>query len=305
MNFADRSDHLNAKAASYLDLSDAERIEKINSHRWIPYARAQEIHAKLDDLFYHPKVARMPSLLVCGPSNAGKSVLLERYAELRNAPNGKEPKLPVLMVQAPSKPDEREFYLLCLTKLFVPYRASEKAVRLQTQMVTVLQNLQTRMLIIDEVHHLLGGSGIKQRIFLNTLKFLSNELRIPIVAIGTKDALNAFQVDPQIGNRFEPVAVPRWCHGEEYERLLAGFEMSTPLREPSYLADEPLASKLLVMSEGLIGELAELLRRAAAAAIRSGRERIDTSLLNSVSWVLPSQRYDNALAAAFNETSVL
>ena len=40
-------------------------------------------------------------------------------------------------------------------------------------------------MIVDEVHHLLAGSVREQRQSLNQLKFLSNELRMPVVALGT------------------------------------------------------------------------------------------------------------------------
>lgn len=52
-------------------------------------------------------------------------------------------------------------------------------------------------MIIDEVHHLLAGSVREQRQLLNQLKFISNELRMPIVALGTSEALYAMQTDPQ------------------------------------------------------------------------------------------------------------
>ncbi len=49
--------------------------------------------------------------------------------------------------------------------------------------------------IIDEVHHLLAGSHRDQRRALNLLKFLTNELKIVIVAVGTSDAFHALQTD--------------------------------------------------------------------------------------------------------------
>jgi len=45
---------------------------------------------------------------------------------------------------------------------------------------------------------------------LNQLKFLSIELRMPVVALGTNEALCAMRADPQIASRFEPFALPRW-----------------------------------------------------------------------------------------------
>ena len=42
---------------------------------------------------------------------------------------------------------------------------------------------------------------------MNQLKFLSNEWRMPVVALGTSGTLYAMQADPQIASRFEPFAL--------------------------------------------------------------------------------------------------
>ena len=84
------------------------------------------------------------------------------------------------------------------------------------------------MLIIDELHHLLASRLEPQRIVLNTLKFLGNDLQIPLVGVGAADALRAIQTDPQLANRFRPLALPKWTLNDEYRKLLASFERLLP-----------------------------------------------------------------------------
>jgi hypothetical protein len=62
------------------------------------------------------------------------------------------------------------------------------------------------------------------------------------------------------------------------------------LRRPSNLAGEQISKRLLALSEGTIGELSALLNRAAAEAIRSGREQIDLDVLSKTVYVSPSER---------------
>jgi hypothetical protein len=143
---------------------------------------------------------------------------------------------------------------------------------------------------IDEIHHILAGHIAKQRHFLNVLKYLGNELKIPLVGVGTIDALRAIQTDPQMVNRFEPVALPRWEMNRDFQTLLASFERILPLRQPSLLAEPVLAAKLLALSEGTIGELFALLVAATVRAIRCGAERIDEGVLASIDWIAPSTR---------------
>jgi hypothetical protein len=42
------------------------------------------------------------------------------------------------------------------------------------------------MLVIDEIHSILAGTFREQRIVLNAIRFLANDLRIPLVCVGTQ-----------------------------------------------------------------------------------------------------------------------
>ncbi len=55
---------------------------------------------------------------------------------------------------------------------------------------------QPRTALHDEIQHVLAGPALKQRHFLNVIKYLGKELQIPIVAVGTRDAFNAVQTNP-------------------------------------------------------------------------------------------------------------
>jgi hypothetical protein len=44
------------------------------------------------------------------------------------------------------------------------------------------------MLVIDELHNVLAGRSDKRREFLNLIRFLGNQLRIPLVGVGTREA---------------------------------------------------------------------------------------------------------------------
>ena len=198
--------------------------------------------------------------------------------------------MPVLLVQAPPVPDEGRFYNAILELLFAPYKAGDRVDRKQFQAIKLLRAVGLRMLIIDEIHHVLAGSTHRQRAFLNVIKYLGNELEVPIVGVGTRDAFRAIQTDPQLANRFDHMPLPRWKNDDEYLRLLATFEHTLPLREQSNLIDAPLADKIYSMGEGYIGEFARILVEASVRAINTKRERIDKKVLDGIGWVAPSER---------------
>ena len=285
--------HLNESTELLLSLSDEVRIERIRSPRWIGYPKAKQILAKLEDLLNHPKSHRMPNLLVVGDTNNGKTMLLQRFCGLHPAqdnPKGEGVLVPVLFIQAPPVPEEGRLYNSILELLFAPYKTSDRVDKKQFQAIKLLRYVNLRMLVIDEIHHILAGNMTKQKAFLNVIKYLGNELQVPIVGVGTKDAFRAIQTDAQLANRFEPASLPRWKFDTEFLRLLASFERMLPLRSPSALHDTTLASRLFSMSEGYIGELSKVLIEAAVVVVKNGQERIDRKALDSLDWVAPSER---------------
>jgi hypothetical protein len=148
-----------------------------------------------------------------------------------------------------------------------------------------------RLLTIDEVHNLLSGSAQQQRRFLNLLRWLGNELQIPLIAVGTAEALRAIQSDEQLANRFTPFCLPLWETGAEYSRLLNTLEALLPLRQASGLAEPELAQRILEVSEGVLGEIVLIVVHAAVAAIRQGHEAIRGELLDEINFVSPTLRH--------------
>jgi len=289
----DRVSHLTEQAQAALALTVDERIERMRRPRWIGYTRAHQILAQLEQVLTHPKTHRMPGMLIVGDTNAGKTMLANRFVQQHLAteqPTGEAAVVPVVALQAPPGPDESRFYNSVFEALYAPYHAREHVAKKQWQVVRLLQRLHVRMVIIDELNNIITGPVSKQRQFLQVLKYLSNELQIPLVGVGTPEALRAVQADPQLANRFEPVALPRWRMGQDFLRLLASFERALPLRQPSHLAAEPLAYKLLALSEGNLGALVTLLTRAAIFAVRTGSEQINDHVLAALDWVPPSER---------------
>jgi hypothetical protein len=54
------------------------------------------------------------------------------------------------------------------------------------------------------VRNILFGAPAQQHRLLNLFRWFGNELQIPLVGVGTAEALRAVQSDDQLANRFEP-----------------------------------------------------------------------------------------------------
>lgn len=286
-------EHLAPSVREVLAWDTEARIQRIEASRWIGYTQALQVLGRMEDLLRHPPTHRMPNLLLVGETNNGKTAIVERFRQLHPAhdnPDGDGISLPVLYVEAPPGPDEHRFFDRILEAVYAPYKPNDKISKKEFQVYHLLARLGVRMLVIDEIQQVLAGTLNRQRQFLKVLKGLGNELRIPIVGVGTPEAFNALQTDAQLQNRFRPMPLSRWKAGTEYDRLLASFEHRLPLAKPSHLTEPSLALKIRVMSEGWIGEITALLGEAAVKAVRTGRERIDAQLLDTLGWVPPTKR---------------
>lgn len=278
--------HLAPEARLALDLSDEQRISFMAEDRWIDYPRARKALGELERLLVCPKRTRMPSLLIHGESNIGKSMIIQKF--LRNHPQRDFNhdtgmlQLDVLALEMPSAPTERRFYGQLLLALNAPYRPGDRLATVEFSALTLLRRIEPKMIVVDEVHNLLAGSAREQRASLNLLKFLSNYVPCSIVALGTRDALAAVQTDPQIASRFRGFELPRWQENEDLRGFIAGLERQLPLRNASRVSDNrALVNLLMNATGGVTGEITNLLYSAAGAAIRTRSECITPELLRA------------------------
>ncbi|CAN7653285.1 TniB family NTP-binding protein [Trinickia sp. LjRoot230] len=106
------------------------------------------------------------------------------------------------------------------------------------------------------------------------MKYLANDLRFCIVAVGTDDAPVALQTDPQMSSRFTPLELPRWSECDAFRALLGAFEQVLPLWHSSDLPPRPFVRLLVAASDGLPGDVSRILNAAAERAILDNSERI-------------------------------
>lgn len=283
--------HLHPAVRDTARLPASERVELIRADRWIGYPRAVETVARLETLLRWPDKQRMPNLLLVGPTNNGKSMIVEKFrrGHLPSTEADRE-NIPVLCVQMPSEPSVLRFYIALLAALGAPLQPRRRLAEVEQVSLKLLRSTGVRMLVIDELHNVLAGQGNSRREFLNLLRFLGNELRIPIIGVGTREAYLAVRSDDQLENRFEPVVLPLWSIGADTLSLLASFAAALPLHRSSGIATDDMARYLLARSEGTIGELTRLLTATAIAAVESGEESINQRTLFMADYIGPTER---------------
>lgn len=269
--------HLDSRHRALADLPDDDRIQWIRAERWISHPAAETALEAMEDLLSYPQRNRMPCLLVHGRTGMGKTMILKKFS--RDHPKVVDRTLglartPVVMMQLPPEPVEVPFYEELLGALGLPLVGEVSRIRARRMARDALRIIGARMLIIDEIHALLVGGERQQRVFLNVIRLLANELEMPLVCAGTPEARRALLTDNGLADRFESVELPRWTNNVAFRRLLASFAAILPLRHPSELDDQRVRTTILNLSDGITVRVVRLLERLAVEAIRDGTERI-------------------------------
>ncbi|OBY86663.1 MULTISPECIES: TniB family NTP-binding protein [Delftia] len=284
--------HIHEGFRGVLELSPQERVRFLYEPRWIGYARAKLILDDMAALLRMPKVARMRNMLIVGDSNNGKTKVIERFKELHGqgfVSEDSESIRPVIVVESPPSADEKGLYVSILSQFWSPYKKNGTVTELRYDAISRLRLCRAEILIVDEIHSLLVGPAAKLRMVMNTIKMLCNELRIPIVGVGTRDAVRVLHSDPQHASRFDVYALPLWKLDPEFQTLLAGFESVLPLKQPSHLASPEMATLLHDICEGNLGDLHRLLIECSKVAIETGKECITREIVTSKAWVKPTK----------------
>jgi hypothetical protein len=289
---------LSDAARCALDCSDAHRIALIDRDLWIGYGRARDAHVRLERILRSERRMRPDNLLIVGASNNGKTAIARRFlARHTNAedPDAERSRIETALVQAPNGPSIPQLLRSILTALGREPGPRPTSARLRAEVHGAMRDVGLRLLLIDDLHNIRGSriGGM-----LVELREIGSITGVSIGAFATKEIAHVFRLDEQLANRFALLTLPRWQFDDpEYAQLLTTFERHLPLRRPSDLTGADLARHILTMAGGLIGGIAMILRQAATAAIESGHERIDRSVLDGLTISSPEQIEAVATAA--------
>jgi Bacterial TniB protein len=179
----------------------------------------------------------------------------------------------LLVVELSGRPTERRLFSQILSAVEAPQSPRASIVDMERGAINTLRDVGVQILVLDEIHNLLAGSWREQRIVLNTLRFLSNELKLSLVGFGIMEARDAINGDVQLARRFDAVTLPRWTAGKEFEQLVLAIVRNLPLREPSVLTVKGLR-RVLQLSGGVSSRIFRMLNDLAIEAIETGVECI-------------------------------
>lgn len=264
---------------------------------WIPYPRAELGLQKLRDLLRAPPSHRPGGMLLYGDSNSGKTsltwhfqALLARDSKANDQDFSFKGRNSILVFQCPPYPSAGALLSGALRTLRAPHQDSWHWEKKLGATVSILSKTNVRMVIIDEIHNSLTGPHDKRVHFLNTIKYMSNELCVPIVAIGTSLALSAIQTDQQLGSRLEPFKLPKWEADKEFAQFLGRVFMHLKVNPVPAVNSRKFRERFIHMTDGLTGEVWSLAVKTAEAMHAKGQDVVDEETVVGTSWTRPQDR---------------
>ena len=143
--------------------------------RFIDYEAGNKALDKFEQLMKQDEKVRPECCLFLSETNNGKSSLVRRFVNQKNWRLNKdsdESRMPAVYCQMPPTPKLGDLYASILrgTKRGIPVATKEES-RLR-QVIDTLNKLETKILFIDEINHLLAGKHRDIQSLFNTIKFI-------------------------------------------------------------------------------------------------------------------------------------
>jgi hypothetical protein len=284
--------HLEPTVRQEVDWPAEKRIAALRHERYVEHRRLRGVLDEVEFLLEAPRRTRAAGLIVSAPQGSGKTMLaqvIERRhgAKAAPEPGGRRTHRAVGITMTNAR-DARTLYNRILDRLGAPMTASARYSDRERQLVHLLQQFDTRLLVVDELQDILTSTPRQQRLALDAIKFLMNEAGLPVLALGIAKASEAILVDRHLATRFRALTLPVWTYDDDLRDFLETLEPLIPLRKPSRLSSPTMMKALIDASHGVLLTLCQLIEHAAIYAVVENLERIDPTLIRRAAVEAPA-----------------
>lgn len=261
----------------------------------IPHQEFSEAFSRLDCLVAHGKAQGTKSKMaayIFAPSQTGKTTMLSEYQSLRNSvvPKGSK-RVPVLFVTLEANTTKKGLAVCILDALeelgFTtgPYSGTELVLLKRVRALLRLAGVE--LLILDEVHHLVGkDEELDEKAYMvgETIKRMLIKGVCPIVLSGVMKGANILK-NEQLAQRCIPaIKLPKLStktqrESEKFLRFLGAYllqleEQEIALNATAFIdGDVPLC--IVEVTKGILGAACNLIKEAVSTMTFQGRNVLE------------------------------
>lgn len=163
------------------------------------------VHKRLDTLRNHHCLSEEPeSVAIVGETGTGKTALLTKYASRNLRIEHEEfTEVPVLYAEIPAKCTIKKLVTILLRAIDSPFPVAGDEEDRTHQLVTLVRQCKVRLIILDEVNHLVDRGTAKSHYFVGDwIKQLITKTRVPVVLAGTPRVRYLLETNEQLASRF-------------------------------------------------------------------------------------------------------
>jgi Cdc6-like AAA superfamily ATPase len=255
---------------------------------------------KMEHCLHYSKIAAEPEcMFIGGPAGAGKTTLqdyfLQKYPRTFNAEGAT---VPVLCARVPNKATDKNLVTELLAKLEDPEAIRGSSYNQTTRLRKFIKDCEVWLVILDEFQHFVDKDSKRVlKTVSDWLKNLIDQTKKPMILIGMPyadqilDAVGNEQLQRRfaVRERLDPFG---WLTDEqqkEFRAFLKAVDNQLPLMESSHLSDPTMAFRFYCATNGVVGKVMKIVRRATELALERDEERITLDLL--------AEAYDDRLRA--------
>jgi hypothetical protein len=257
---------------------------------YIEHPRLKDLIAKIEHAHSYSQIAAEPEcVFIGGLPGAGKTTLMERYEQLFPRVNHEDRvEIPVLCGRVPSKATDHNLATALLMKLEDPAADKGNTFNRTMRLCNFIGTCGVKLIILDEFQHFVDKDS--WRVLKNVsdwLKNLIDEAKVPVVLIGMPYAVEILDApgNEQLQRRFavraslDPFGWSDVGQSKEFRTFLRLVDDKLPLNECSYLSDPLTAFRFYCATNGRVGKVMKVVRRATELALEEGLEHLTLDLL--------------------------
>lgn len=235
-------------------------------------------------------------MALIGPAGCGKTDTARRVAKDIVQQHAGEvdhgdyvaTKVPVVWADVPSDGTQKGIQSRLLRSIGDPKPAQGTVQEQAERLYSLVKRCETKVIIVDEVHHLVEKNGEKTRYLLQAANTFKDILAtfVPVIIIGTEAIYDLLDHDnKQLWRRtrrieeFTPFGYDTVDNQLDFQDVVAAFERNLRLPVASDLAQPDMAARIHHATMGRLGFLFRLLQCGLEIAHHEGEQRLTRKTL--------------------------